>query len=265
MGRRRVHARARRGGADGRLAGRPLRPPSRVRARASSSSRSLRRCARPRARSRCSTRRARSRASARRCCSPPRWRCWPTRSRTRASARGALAAYGATIGASFAIGPAVGGALTTGLGWRWVFLVNVPIGLAVLVVTLHAVRESRDRARAPGRRARPGDAHRRPVPARARAAARQRAGLGQRGDRRRAGRRRRAARRVRRDRRRASAHPMLPLGAVPLARVHRRAADGVRDLGSFFAVYPLRDDLPAARARAVRDRGRPRRSCRARW
>src|SRR6186713_3167618 len=38
---------------------------------------------------------------------------------------GALAAYGATIGASFAIGPAVGGALTSGLGWRWVFLVNL--------------------------------------------------------------------------------------------------------------------------------------------
>jgi EmrB/QacA subfamily drug resistance transporter len=59
---------------------------------------------------------------------------------------GALAAYGATIGASFAVGPAVGGALTTGLGWRWVFLVNVPIGAAALVATLRQVRESRDPA-----------------------------------------------------------------------------------------------------------------------
>ncbi len=59
---------------------------------------------------------------------------------------GALAAYGATIGASFAVGPAVGGALTTGLGWRWVFLVNVPIGAAALLATLRQVRESRDPA-----------------------------------------------------------------------------------------------------------------------
>jgi EmrB/QacA subfamily drug resistance transporter len=57
---------------------------------------------------------------------------------------GALAAYGATIGASFAVGPAVGGALTTGLGWRWVFLVNIPIGIAALAVTLREVRESSD-------------------------------------------------------------------------------------------------------------------------
>jgi EmrB/QacA subfamily drug resistance transporter len=57
---------------------------------------------------------------------------------------GALAAYGATIGASFAIGPAVGGALTTALDWRWVFLVNLPIGIAALVATLREVRESRD-------------------------------------------------------------------------------------------------------------------------
>jgi len=56
----------------------------------------------------------------------------------------ALAAYGATIGASFAIGPLVGGALTTGLGWRWVFLINVPIGLACVAVAVTKVRESRD-------------------------------------------------------------------------------------------------------------------------
>ena len=61
------------------------------------------------------------------------------RDRTRA-----LAAYGATIGASFAVGPAVGGALTIALDWRWVFVVNVPIGLVVLSMTLRTVRESRD-------------------------------------------------------------------------------------------------------------------------
>jgi EmrB/QacA subfamily drug resistance transporter len=57
---------------------------------------------------------------------------------------GALAVYGATIGASFAVGPLVGGALTSGLDWRWIFLVNIPIGLIALVATFHGVEESRD-------------------------------------------------------------------------------------------------------------------------
>src|SRR5918997_1458038 len=57
---------------------------------------------------------------------------------------GALAAYGATIGASFAIGPLVGGALTSGLDWRWIFLINLPIGIACIVATRTYVAESRD-------------------------------------------------------------------------------------------------------------------------
>ncbi|MBJ7328744.1 MAG: MFS transporter [Solirubrobacteraceae bacterium] len=56
----------------------------------------------------------------------------------------ALAAYGASIGAAFAVGPLVGGALTTGLGWEWIFLVNVPIGIALIAITLMYVRESVD-------------------------------------------------------------------------------------------------------------------------
>ena len=59
---------------------------------------------------------------------------------------GAMAAYGATIGGSFAIGPLVGGGLTSGLSWRWIFLINVPIGIAALAVTLRGVSESRDPA-----------------------------------------------------------------------------------------------------------------------
>jgi EmrB/QacA subfamily drug resistance transporter len=55
----------------------------------------------------------------------------------------ALAAYGAAIGASFAIGPLVGGALTSGLGWRSVFLVNVPAGAAALLL-VRRIEESRD-------------------------------------------------------------------------------------------------------------------------
>jgi EmrB/QacA subfamily drug resistance transporter len=57
---------------------------------------------------------------------------------------GALAAYGATIGAAFAIGPLVGGALTSGLDWQWIFLVNIPIGLACIWITRTQVVESRD-------------------------------------------------------------------------------------------------------------------------
>jgi EmrB/QacA subfamily drug resistance transporter len=56
----------------------------------------------------------------------------------------ALAAYGATIGASFAVGPLVGGALTTGLDWRWIFLINIPIGVLCLAGTFRGVEESRD-------------------------------------------------------------------------------------------------------------------------
>jgi EmrB/QacA subfamily drug resistance transporter len=59
---------------------------------------------------------------------------------------GAMAVYGATIGASFAVGPLVGGALTSGLNWRWIFLINLPIGIAALVVTLRRVAESKDPA-----------------------------------------------------------------------------------------------------------------------
>jgi EmrB/QacA subfamily drug resistance transporter len=59
---------------------------------------------------------------------------------------GALAAYGATIGASFAVGPAVGGGLTSGLDWQWIFLINLPIGIACLAITRAFVQESKDPA-----------------------------------------------------------------------------------------------------------------------
>jgi EmrB/QacA subfamily drug resistance transporter len=58
----------------------------------------------------------------------------------------AMAIYGATIGASFAIGPLVGGALTSGLSWRWIFLINLPVGIGALAVTLRRVAESKDPA-----------------------------------------------------------------------------------------------------------------------
>src|SRR3984885_9987004 len=56
----------------------------------------------------------------------------------------AFAAYGAVIGAAVAVGPLVGGGLTSGLGWRWIFFVNVPIGVVGVVLTITRVAESRD-------------------------------------------------------------------------------------------------------------------------
>jgi EmrB/QacA subfamily drug resistance transporter len=51
------------------------------------------------------------------------------------AARGtAIAFWGATVGGAVAVGPVLGGALTDGLGWRWIFFVNVPIGAAVLAI-----------------------------------------------------------------------------------------------------------------------------------
>jgi EmrB/QacA subfamily drug resistance transporter len=56
----------------------------------------------------------------------------------------AFAVYGATIGASFAIGPLVGGALTSGISWRAIFYINIPLGIAALVAMYAWVRESYD-------------------------------------------------------------------------------------------------------------------------
>jgi EmrB/QacA subfamily drug resistance transporter len=56
----------------------------------------------------------------------------------------AMGLYGATIGVAVAIGPLVGGALTEALGWRSIFYLNVPIGIAALAITYMKLRESRD-------------------------------------------------------------------------------------------------------------------------
>jgi len=56
----------------------------------------------------------------------------------------AFGIWGATTGAAVALGPLVGGVLTTGLSWRWIFFVNIPIGAAAFALAVREVRESSD-------------------------------------------------------------------------------------------------------------------------
>src|SRR5437868_1631753 len=56
----------------------------------------------------------------------------------------ALGVWGATIATSAAVGPLVGGALTEGFGWSSIFYINVPIGIAAVILTLAKVAESRN-------------------------------------------------------------------------------------------------------------------------
>jgi len=55
----------------------------------------------------------------------------------------AFGVWGAVVGISTALGPVLGGIITTGWDWRGIFLVNVPIGVFALAVTLWRVEESK--------------------------------------------------------------------------------------------------------------------------
>ena len=48
----------------------------------------------------------------------------------------AFGIYGAVLGGAVAVGPLIGGAITSGIGWRWIFFVNLPIG--VVAIAHHA-------------------------------------------------------------------------------------------------------------------------------
>ena len=56
----------------------------------------------------------------------------------------AFGAFGATTGVAVAVGPVLGGVLTSGLSWRWIFFVNIPICLVAIAIAQLKVRESHD-------------------------------------------------------------------------------------------------------------------------
>jgi EmrB/QacA subfamily drug resistance transporter len=55
----------------------------------------------------------------------------------------AFGVWGAVSGAAIALGPLVGGALVEAIDWEWIFLVNIPIAAALIVLTVTRVPESR--------------------------------------------------------------------------------------------------------------------------
>jgi EmrB/QacA subfamily drug resistance transporter len=56
----------------------------------------------------------------------------------------AFAFWGTVVGVAVALGPIVGGLITSYLGWRWAFLINVPVGAVLIALAMTSVDESRD-------------------------------------------------------------------------------------------------------------------------
>jgi len=55
----------------------------------------------------------------------------------------ALGIWGAASGSGGAAGVLLGGALTSGLNWSWIFFINVPVGILVVALTPFLLRESK--------------------------------------------------------------------------------------------------------------------------
>ncbi len=56
----------------------------------------------------------------------------------------AFGIYGAVLGGAVAVGPLLGGAITGSIGWRWIFFINLPLGVVAVVICLARVQDSRD-------------------------------------------------------------------------------------------------------------------------
>ncbi|MFE1646874.1 DHA2 family efflux MFS transporter permease subunit [Microbacterium sp. P01] len=57
----------------------------------------------------------------------------------------AFAVWGSTIGGMAAVGPLLGGWLTTAFSWRWAFGINIPLGIIIVIGVLLTVQESSER------------------------------------------------------------------------------------------------------------------------
>jgi len=54
----------------------------------------------------------------------------------------AIGLWGGITGLAVALGPVVGGAIVGGISWHWIFWLNVPIGLALVPLSIARLRES---------------------------------------------------------------------------------------------------------------------------
>ncbi len=56
----------------------------------------------------------------------------------------AFGVFGAVTGGAVAIGPVLGGLITSGIGWEWIFFVNIPIGVLAVYIAVTHVADSHD-------------------------------------------------------------------------------------------------------------------------
>lgn len=61
----------------------------------------------------------------------------------------AFGIWGSITGVAVAVGPVLGGVLTSELSWQWIFFVNIPVGVVAVAITLAKIDESRQRGARP--------------------------------------------------------------------------------------------------------------------